>query len=138
KPISSASFTMASVSSTIWRGAIEASRCVIKLNRPSFISNPSCKDISTAHDDGFARHVSIPLAEQDGDPAGDLAGLGIALERRVGGKLGQKACSFRLLGGNAGGRNRIDQDLVGREFKREGTSEAHHRGFGGGIMRILG
>src|SRR5207248_11446453 len=111
KPISSASFTMATVSSTIWCGVIDASRCVIKLNRPSFISNLSCKYISTTHDDGFARHVSVPFIEQDGDPAGDLVGFGIALERRVGGKLGQKACSFRLLGGNAGGRNRIDQDL---------------------------
>ena len=71
----------------ICRGVVDASRCIIRLNRPSFIWNSSCENIAAADDDRLAGHVGIRVAEQNGDPAGDLIGLGIALERRMGCKL---------------------------------------------------
>src|SRR4029079_10864718 len=97
KPISSASFTMATVSSMIRRGVTEASRWVMRLNRPSFIrlsfallsyhtktgNDRSRKHIPTAHDHRLAGHIGVLLTEQHGDPSRDLARLGIPLEWRV-------------------------------------------------------
>src|SRR3954453_19280836 len=128
---------MPTVSSTIWRGLVEPSRWVIRLKSPSFTCHLSSKDVTAADNYRFPGHIGILASEQDGYPIRDLVRFCVPSKRRMGRKLAEKARASGLVGCYPGRGNAIDQNLIGREFEREGTREAYDRSLRRGVMGIL-